>query len=282
MKTYKKHLVIVGSARSGTSWLAELIARQYRYRLLFEPEHPINTKQGALICDQFFTETYNTPAAKAYLKKVFANRVDSDWIGQLSHRKYKRHLWPFIPKQYIIKFVRCNLSAKYVNEHFKIPLIHILRNPYDVIASQQRVAFPWLFNLEYFKEQEHLVDLVLELFGFDLKTITQYSNIETLAIRWCLENVIPLEVQDAYKFKSRIVRHEILTSRVGEFLDLCDFFHLNPIQGIEREFHRPSSKTHPKSQVRKQGYKPNRLTNSDIKKVNAILDTFETQLYPRQ
>mgnify|MGYP003671147525 CR=1 FL=1 len=150
MRGYHKHIVILGSARSGTSWFSELIALQHRYRMLFEPEHEFNTKEGKLICDRFLTSETSAPSIDRYFKRIFANRVDSDWIAQISNRKWKRHLWPFIPKKYIIKFVRCNLSAHYMVERFKIPTVLIVRNPYDVLASQQRVKFPWLYDLNFF------------------------------------------------------------------------------------------------------------------------------------
>lgn len=53
MGRYNKHIIITGSARSGTSWLSEIIARQFRYRMLFEPDHEFNTTKGILIADQW-------------------------------------------------------------------------------------------------------------------------------------------------------------------------------------------------------------------------------------
>jgi len=138
MGRFNKHIIVVGSARSGTSWLSETLAQPYRYRMLFEPEEETRTKNGYLLCDQWFTEPSDSAEAYAYLRRVFKNRVDCDWIAQNSNRKWKRHLWPFVPKQFIIKFVRCNLSAQYMNTIFNIPVIHIIRNPYDVIQSHQR------------------------------------------------------------------------------------------------------------------------------------------------
>ena len=116
MSRYQKHIVILGSARSGTSWLSELMALQHRYRMLFEPEHEFNTENGKLICDRYLLKAHVSDAINDYLKRVFSNRVDSDWIAQLSNRKWKRHLWPFIPKKYVIKFVRCNLAAHYLSD----------------------------------------------------------------------------------------------------------------------------------------------------------------------
>lgn len=282
MSKYNKHLVVVGSARSGTSWLAEIIARQHRYRMLFEPEQETRTKRGNLLCDKYFVQHYNNNQANRYLKDVFANRVDCDWIGQISNRKWKMHLWPYIPKKYIIKFVRCNLSAKYINENFHIPIIHIIRNPYDVIKSQQRVKFPWLYDLEHFKAQQHLVDLVKEEFDFNLYDTKNLDDVEILALRWCLENVIPLQFQEEYQYKSAVVKHEDLRSDINVFLDLCRKFDLKPLENIEKEYQRPSSKAHPKSEIRNKDIQQKKLELNELSKINNILDQFEAKLYPRK
>jgi hypothetical protein len=279
---YHKHVVVVGSARSGTSWLAETIAQQHRYRLLFEPEQETRTKKGDLLCDKYFTEENNSKEANHYLKKVFANQVDCDWIAQSSNRKYKRHLWPFIPKKYIIKFVRCNLSAKYINEHFQIPLIHIVRNPYDVIKSQQRVKFPWLFDLNHFKDQELLINLIQENYGFNLIENRKYDEVEKLAIRWCLENMIPLNVHEPRRYKSQLVKHEDLRNDINVFLELCENFDLEPVNNIEKEYIKPSSKAHPKSDVRGASQAIEKLEREELQKINSILDLFKVELYERR
>ncbi|MDX1365565.1 sulfotransferase domain-containing protein [Oceanihabitans sediminis] len=282
MALFQKHIVIVGSARSGTSWLSEVIARQFRYRMLFEPEHEFNTQNGKLICDKWLRAEANSTEANRYLKKVFKNRVDSDWIGQISNRKYKMHLWPFLPKKYIIKFVRANLSAKYLNENFKVPLIHIIRNPYDVLASQQRVKFPWLYNLEHFKQQKDLVQVVKENFKFDLIEDTKpFTPLETLTVRWCLENVLPLQILEPYKYKHRIVKHEDLRNDLGLFLELCDEFNIEPLSDIEKEYQRPSSKTHPKSEIINEEKKTSKFTIEELDVINNLLDIFNCNLYPR-
>ena len=279
---YNKHIAVVGSARSGTSWLSEVIARQHRYRMLFEPEHEHQTKKGILLCDKYFTEENHSREADTYFKRIFANTVDCDWIGQISNRKWKRHLWPFIPKKYVIKFVRCNLSAKYINEHFQIPLVHILRNPYDVIKSQQRVKFPWLYKLDHFVAQPHLVELIENNFGLDITDVNKYSEVELLALRWCIENVIPLELKESYQYKSEVVKHEDLRSDISIFLNLCRKFNLEPLSNIDDEYSRPSSKAHPNGIYRNSHSQQKALATTEVLRINHILDQFETNLYPRK
>jgi len=280
--SYNKHIIVVGSARSGTSWLAETIARQFRYRLLFEPEQETLTKKGKLICDRYFTEENNSKVANNYLKQVFANRIDSDWIAQSSNRKYKMHLWPLIPKKYIIKFVRCNLSAKYMSEHFKIPHIHIVRNPYDVIKSQQRVKFVWLNDLTHFKNQESLVDLVYENFGFDLRSNKSYDNVELLTIRWCIENMVPVNAKEPTNYKSQLIKHEDLRNDMNQFLQLCENFNLEAVNDLKKAYKRPSTKAHPNSNVRDANNTMKNLEKDELHKINTILDQFKVELYDRR
>ena len=184
MKKFTKHIIVVGSARSGTSWLCELLARPSRYRLLFEPEHEFQTPKGHLLCDRWIENDEQAGAGASYLREVFSNSVDNDWIAQHSNRKWKRHLWSFIPKRYIIKFVRCNLAAKYMNEQFNIPVLHLIRNPYEVIDSQRRVKFPWLYDLSRFQKQEKLVTYVKERFQFDLNSTKALTDLQRSL--WCV------------------------------------------------------------------------------------------------
>lgn len=282
MTEFKKHIIIVGSARSGTSWLAETIAKQHRYRLLFEPDHEFQTKKGVLLCDKWIESRTDAPQAFDYLDKVFANRVDNDWIAQSSNRKWKRHLWPGIPVKFVIKFVRTNLMASAMNKEFGIPVLHIIRNPYDTIASQQRVKFPWLYDLSHFQNQPKLVAMVKDKYNIDLGKIDLFSDIEKLALRWCMENVIPIEILKVESESYKVVRHQDLRADVNLFLNLCREFGLEPISNIKEKYTTPSSKTHPKSNILGKKDTLPKFTDLELAKVNAIFTIFQMNLYPKK
>jgi hypothetical protein len=282
MGAFNKHIIILGSARSGTSWLSETMASQRRYRMLFEPEHETQTPKGYLVCDKWFTSKADSPEAYNYLNKVFKNRVDCDWIAQNSNRKLKRHLWPFIPKKYIIKFVRANLLSHYFNDVFKIPVIHLIRNPYDVIHSQSRVKFPWLYDLSHFVEQDQLRQLIWEQCHYDISNYKQLDDVEILALRWCIENVLPLEVLKNKNPMFKMVRYEALRSDIQEFKSLCDTFDIVPVENLESRYKQPSSKTHSDSEIHDKNKANKDMNQSDLLKINRILDIFKTELYPKQ
>lgn len=282
MSNFNKHIIIVGTARSGTSWLAETIAQQHRYRILFEPEHETQTKYGHLLCDKWITSKQEAIPAHNYLKRVFCNTVNSDWIAQNSNRTFKRHLWPFIPKKYVIKFVRANLLGMYIKTEFNIPVIHIIRNPYDVISSQQKVKFPWLYDLSHFAKQEKLVGLIKVTYNIDIRKTEDLSEIELLAMRWCIENMIPLDCIEDYQNTIEVIKYEDLISDIHVFYKLCRDYNLDPIKNIEDKYRIPSSKTHFKSNTITGKNDVNLWTTSDLIEVNQILDKFNSSLYPRK
>lgn len=280
MTKFKKHLIIVGSARSGTSWLAEIIATQYRYRLLFEPEHEFQTEKGHLICDKYILPNTTSKNVEKYLNRVFANKIDNDWIGQCSNRTLKRHLWPFLPKKYIIKFVRANLSAHFMNNRFNIPVIFLIRNPYDVIHSQLRSKFPWLLDLSHFVDQPKLVSLIKKTFDYDISNYKTLKEHQILCLRWCIENVIPIEVHNDHPKNVAVIRYEKLKNDIQQFYNICQKFDLQPRKDIVSIYRKPSSKTHPKSNIITKKDINVKWTTKDKKEINFILNTFETKLYP--
>lgn len=272
-------MIIVGSARSGTSWISELFALQYRYRMLFEPEHEFNTAKGKLICDRYISKLTDSPAIKAYFKRIFSNRVDCDWIAQISNRKWKRHLWPFIPKKYIIKFVRCNLAANYMINEFEIPVLFVIRNPYDVLASQCQVKFPWLFDLSWFKGQDELCDLIKTTYGYDLNEERILSDFETLCLRWCIENSVPFLKKNP---KFEVLKYETLKGNIEVYFNLCKKYGLKPLSNIHDVFKQPSSKTHKKSEIITGKISNNKLSSEEIKILNTYLDIFNIEFYERE
>lgn len=268
----------MGSARSGTSWLSESLAQAFRYRLLFEPDHPIHVPEASSFADKTFNKKKDYPKVNKFLNRVFSNRIDSDWIAQNSNRKYKMHLWPLLPKKYIIKFIRANLAVGYVSEKFSIPIIFLIRNPYDVIASQNRVKFPWLYDLSIFQNQRDLVNLIYEDTGIDICSKT-FCDIEILALRWCIENVISLRYQKAALGKVKIIKYEDLKGNFKLFKAVCTDFSIDLAPNMEMLYTRPSSKTHPKSNIRKGTASEHLISEMERHKISRILELFKLDFY---
>src|SRR5580765_3333817 len=71
--------LVLGSGRSGTTWLAEAIARQHRSRLLFEPFHP---RLGVMGADGrlFLDPAEHPPSFERSARRVLSGRVRGPYI----------------------------------------------------------------------------------------------------------------------------------------------------------------------------------------------------------
>ncbi len=271
---YNKHLIIMGSARSGTSWLSESISHQRGYRLLFEPDHPNHVKEGKLIADRWLKGSEHCPDLERFFAKLLRNRIDNDWIAQHSFRKFKIHLWPFLTKFYIIKLIRSNLAIEYLLKNIQVPVIKIVRNPESVLLSQLRVKFPWLFELNHFAANEELFKYVLANAQIDLSE--KYDEFESLVIRWAIENALFPAIDGV-----PLYRYEDLSSNyslVGEVMKNAGM--VIP-SDLNYRLSRPSSKTHPRSVIRnKHKESEKKMTELQKSTMKAILSKFPNNPYP--
>lgn len=246
-----KPVLVFGSAHSGTSWLSELMARPRGYRLLFEPEHETHVPQGHLLADIWMTQPGDVDPARRFLRRLLSNRVDNDWIAQCSYRKLKMHLWPFLVRQIVIKFVRCNLGMSILCKEFDVQAVYVRRNPYDTLFSQYRVRFPWLFDLSKFAANDILHMELQNRYGIDIRE-EAFSDWEKLAVRWSLENIF---VEDYFGERLlhgniRFVEYERLRGDVESCASLFNGLGLKISDNFEKLVVKPSSKTHPKSMIR--------------------------------
>jgi hypothetical protein len=176
--------VLVGTARSGTTWLAELIDSQVPCRLLFEPFHP--GKVPAYSGYRYFQ--YMPPDAddvqlQEFCSGLLEGRLSGPWIdGHLAHLR---------PRLRLVKDIRPTLMLKWLSLRFPaVPIIYAIRHPCAVVASRLRLGWATDEDLAEFLRQPLLVREHLEPF---LKVIERARLPEEKhAAIWCISNIVPL------------------------------------------------------------------------------------------
>ncbi len=275
----KDKILVFGSGRSGTSWLAETMARPRGYRLLFEPEHDDHVSGGTVLTDRLLIPGKVYPDVDKFLLRLLRNRIDNDWIAQHSYRKYKIHLWPFLVKKIIIKFVRCNLGMHYMAHRFQVPVVYIRRDPYTTLHSQQRVKFPWLFNLDKFREQKELVDRVSEIGGKGLFE-KELNPLQQLSLRWAIENLLPFHprFQSSETINITYLDYHMMKGNIPAYRELLDKLGLQVPVDLADRLGKPSSKTHPRSIIHSDRTPDIALfTQREKAEIDSILEMFGYQ-----
>jgi hypothetical protein len=180
---------VVGGARSGTTWIAELLNYRNEYRYMWEPLSPhvvpafAHFRRG-----QYLRPGNQDPAYRAPLLASLTGQMRHRWIDHLN-------TVPFATRR-LVKDVFANLVVKWVQVNLPgIRIIYVLRHPLAVIASRidaQPIVPHRQFDpqLERFLEQADLLDDFLAPFESAIRDAR--GVLEQHAWWWCIENYVPL------------------------------------------------------------------------------------------
>jgi hypothetical protein len=186
-------VVVAGVARSGTTWLAELVATLPGYKLMGEPpaygldrpDHvPMHQPPGS-----------QNDELRSYLRDVMEGRQPGGWRLDTDSRMQRivRH---GRRRRMVTKFIHGNRLLQWLAGTFDIGgIVLIVRHPCAVVASMQKYgawyyatptdASPGLEQIEKGLPDSLIQDMRVRL------PIRPKSNEEMLALRWALDHYIP-------------------------------------------------------------------------------------------
>jgi hypothetical protein len=180
-----RSIMVAGTARSGTTWLAELIASQVASRIMFEPFHSrLVPAFSGFNYFQYMRPGDENEELLAYCRRVFTGAIRNRWID--------REVDHILPTHRIIKEIRANLFLKWVHVRFpQVPLVLILRHPCAVVSSRMQLGWATDEDIEHFLIQPPLVRDFLED-KLDLVRSAQTPE-EKHAVIWCVSYLVPLK-----------------------------------------------------------------------------------------
>jgi len=140
----KDTILVVGTPRSGTTWLLELLDTLPRYTYQNEPLNgtmfPEAKKAGFKSRGTYKPPEQDWIEGEKYLQKVFTGKA----TGLIFHYRWNpKSIISFLSAdKLIIKFVRLNRLLPWVIKRFQVRHIYfIIRHPCAVIASQLKTGF---------------------------------------------------------------------------------------------------------------------------------------------
>jgi hypothetical protein len=265
---YRNTVLLAGSGRGGTTWIAEIINHDNEYRFIFEPfaAGKVPLARG------FRNRQYLRPDAEAPefftpARQLLSGAFRNSWTDFYNRRvRSTRRL---------VKDIRINLFLKWIKTRFpEIPIVLLLRHPCAVVSS--RMSLEWDDDLNDFLDQPDLMRDWLEPHRALLAGATE--SFDRHMLRWCVENSIPLkqfgkdEVHVAYYEQFC----EQPAAAVGE---LFAFLH-KPVDGsVFEQLNKPSSQTRKRKSAIMFGERPvaswRKHINADqIARAQELLQTF--------
>ena len=203
-------VLLVGTGRSGTTWVEDIINCDNDFRIMFEP---FNTNYVGVLSEwkhrQYIPVGEIDEKFKRPAEKILSGKIRNNWIDRFNEK--------FFAKRRLVKDIRIHACLNWVKEEFsQIPIVYLMRHPCAVAKSKE--ALKWHSDLSHYTSQALLVhDFLSPFMGFIEEAKTPFQQHIVL---WCIENYLVMK-----QFKEG----EIL---VTFYEDLC----LTPNQEAKRIF----------------------------------------------
>jgi hypothetical protein len=177
-------IILAGSGRSGTTWIAEIINYDNQYRFVFEPIR----SEVIPSLRHFADKQYVRPGDPAPL---FAGPVDEILRGRVRNPHVDKHNMRLFSRKALFKEIRGHLLLRWLHERYPmIPIVFLLRHPCAVAKSKQRIGWG-TEGIELFLEQEELVsDYLGDLLPEIRRTSSEFERYVWI---WCIENYVALD-----------------------------------------------------------------------------------------
>lgn len=177
------NILVAGTARSGTTWLGDLLAGA-EGRVLFEPFHAgkIDALKGLSYFPYLRPDDEN-PQLRSYCLQVFSGVIRHPWVD--------REITQLRPTFRVIKEIRANLFLRWLYRHFpQVPQLLLVRHPCAVVLSRMQLGWATDSDISSFLSQPPLIEDHLAPY---LDVIHQArSEVEKHAIIWCISYLVPL------------------------------------------------------------------------------------------
>jgi hypothetical protein len=201
-------ILVTGSGRSGTTWIADVLCHSIRgLQLIFEPLHPAFNAQvralvGSNVDEKRLRSLYlrageDNPEWESLWRQILTGRM-RNYLTELERTA-------FFPRRYLVKAIRANLMLGFVYDHLRPRVLYAMRHPCAVVQSRMQVG--WQVRVEDILCQQALVDDYLHPWVDDITRECDPVGIH--AVWWAVENMVAL--RELTERPHHIVTYEALS-----------------------------------------------------------------------
>jgi len=211
-------LLLVGSRRSGTTWLAEVLVEALQARFVYEPLRSRSVPWTKPVRPGLYVPT-GEPADEAV-----AMVLDRVLTGRFRNRFADKYNAVRLPRCRLVKEVRLtNLLPWIARRYPATPVVYLLRHPVPSAWSVTRLGWP--DNVAQLLDQDRLRDGPLAPFRELIAETADSSDVlPRVVLAWCLENLVPIRYLSPDRV--HVVLYENLVTdplaelrRLGTYLD---------------------------------------------------------------
>ena len=304
IKEKRKHILVTGHHRSGTTWVGRTIAHHKDVELVYEPFNPDFVRYNFEYKFDYWFENAPTSPKKENIKKAFDDYLPQNFIQysakicresgyslktpliflkylMLSHRR----------PRFLLKDPIALLSAGWLYERYDLKVICTSRHPLAFAGSLKKQN--WDFDFKNFYNQNKLMNGLFKPFREDVERVLDESDfIDRIALLWNMLNYVILHYQNKYP-EWHFVKHEqIALEPVSQFKKIYDFLGLDFSREIQEYVNLYTSGKNPVS-ANSNRYQPRnaqktlntwrkRLTEEEAERIVNATEKICSELYEEQ
>ena len=272
-------ILLSGTARGGTTLLAQIISTLPNTQILWEPLNPGNNRE----CEKFGFgwHHYITPDESAELQFEYIRKLicgEAIHTGTL-YRSFFSFADLLRSQRLAIKFANANRILGWLSRNFSNPIVLQLRHPCAVIASQ--------LNHQGFakvEKRDWLPDWLLancpeaeEVYRSEVNTLEEIRCWD-----WCIQTVLALEHCD-FNRVHMLTYESLITNPEEELLELCRYLDEDVPDKAMSIVKKPSSTAsagaytqNPEQQLNRW---KERLTNDQAQRIQRLATRFGLEFY---
>ena len=299
--------IILGSGRSGTTWVQDCLAMANSLRPIFEPLHEAESNIGSRYAYGLLTPEHSCAELEDFFRHLCEGKLHSRWIDYRGSaevlfpsfstgfglnslkslaskwRKYLRNrpvLKALIKNdQTLIKCIRANLMAEWLATKAGFFTVLVVRHPGSVIESKLRNGRVWdpLPISSRYRENKKLHEVTHGKYLAMLHS--KLTTVQSLTLNWVIENEKPLA--DSEFGNVKVVFYEELVSNLASWSFLCRALHIQNLPDA-RLLRVPSLSAADQSDTASRKLEPRwkkGLTDCQLAEIQGILDACAFDLY---
>ena len=266
-------VIIFGFGRSGTTWIAQVLART-GMEMVFEPLQPRHVPEIGECKSPYqdlslfwYLERDDEFEHEDIVRRAITGRLRNDWTIRSAD--------PDPPRRKVVKVIRANLMADWLLTRLPLNPLFVVRNPLAVVASAVRAG--WYNNRDGLRFPPNLPLLCGPLEEFRDLIASALDPVEILATTWCINHYIPKKV-GLFQRVHCVNYDRFVLDPLKSFQDLARSLHFDLNADAIDQISRRSFTTAGESL--KKGYAPNTawkkfLSREDVKRIQKIVERFD-------
>jgi hypothetical protein len=231
----KPNIFIFSTARSGSTWLMEVIASQRGIKFIDEPLRMTRFRNGNSPLppswDFLLPNPEREPCLERYFRDLINNRIAIGSPSPLS--KFHR----FISRRIVFKILGCKDMMNWFEERFRAQIVYLVRHPVPTSLSRTRYGLLPLFLANDAYCDRYLTPALREYGWLIFK---RGSELQKKVLDWCLQNLPPLKFSDRSRWLC-LHYEDLVMDPAGSVDKLVNSLELNEKNRLIRQISLPST-----------------------------------------